>query len=178
MKTDSYLTPTNIRVTQVDSTLTIRIPWFYQRYAVAFFIIPIVLLFMFYHIQNDQDSDPWPLFYILSPFLLAQYYFLLTKFVNYTEIFIDEKNLEVRHKPLPFRKGLCVDCSDISDIVVNERIYPSRSRRKYFEICVVKNQKSYPVATYIEDFDQATQIQNHLRSFFNISKRVGPGVIQ
>ena len=160
--------PTNLQITDTNSGLVIRVPWFYTRYGIAFVMVIVLSLFAYFQFEAElNDPNAWPLALIMIPAYIWLFYFFLTKFFNYTEIFIAKGGINVRHKPLPFRKGSFVDWKNTSDIVVDEKFYNGRTKREYYEVSVIKNSVRCPVVTYLEQFEQATQIQSVLRRFFD-----------
>jgi hypothetical protein len=177
VNSNHLVTPTNIQITDTHSGLVIRVPWFYSRYGIAFVMVIVLSLFAYFQFEVELNNpDAWPFFLVMIPAYIWLFYFFLTKFFNYTEIAIGKSGINVRHKPLPFRKGSFVDWKNASEIVVDEKYYQGRTKREYYEVSVIKNSARCPVVTYLERFEQAKQIQSELRMFFdNMSRETSTG---
>ena len=167
MNLDYNPSSNNVRITNSGSNLIIRLPWFYRRYGIASVMTAAIAIFIYYYTQKEiQVFGIWSVIVMMAPFIWL-FYFFLTKFFNYTEIQVNKERITITHGPLPYRKGSSLDTGDLSEIVVTEKTYQGRSKRDYYEVSVIKNNRPYTVATYIENYFQAKEIEEALRKYFD-----------
>lgn len=162
---DLYV-PEHLAIIRESNSIMIRLRWFTWNYALSAILLSVVLFILSPpFVAQAIEQGAWFLL-IVVPWFLYVFYFLLTKLINSSYVFINNDIVDVRHKPLPYFANTSISTENISQIQLEQKRYKGKGRRKYFELsALTKEGGTQRLLTYIENEAQAYFIKLEIEKF-------------
>jgi hypothetical protein len=176
--TPEYLSeylPEYISILREPDYIMIRRRWFAGRYVIALvFIILIPGFFVFNILQEEGfEFDLWTYFVsaVIVPWYLYVVYYIVTKLLNSTYVYVNPQHITITHRPLPYAKSLKINTSNIAEVFQEQKRYKGRARRKYYQVNAITPEKRK--VTLVSDIDieaQADMIKNEIARFLELRR--------
>lgn len=165
--------PEYISIFRAPGHIIIRRRWFTGRYVIALLSILFIPGFFVFNLWHEEGFafDLWTYFVsaVIVPWYLYVLYYVVTKLVNSTYLYLNSRQITIVHRPLPFAKNLKIDTRHIADVVQEQKRYKGRTRRKYYQVNAItpENRK----ITLVSDIDieaQSNMIKYEVKRFLGL----------
>jgi hypothetical protein len=118
------------------------------------------------YVAGVIEQGSWIFLVILAPWVLYAIYYLLTKLINSSYVFVNIEIVDVTHKPLPYSAGVRIPIADVLRVQLEHKQYKGRSRRKYIELyALTKEGIKQKLLGDIDSEEQAIYIKNEIEKF-------------
>lgn len=167
-------TPPGLTVTHVMNDLVITRRWF-TKMAFGLLVFCVIwdgMMVLFITLGLRDGNFPWPILLHLAAGIFITYW-MLTSFVNSTEISVNDQTLTVRHFPLPWPGNMSIPVATIDQLYcTHATTQRNSSNSQYFAVNLLqKDGKAVVLATNIEQPAQARYIEQEIERRLGIVDR-------
>ena len=151
----TILQPQKVQIKHEMGRTIIEWQWagFYLVYRALFLVLVLALVaYLFNRIfpEGTQESDwtSWLNFLLLPPiwFVPGMIYSLLAGFINKTQVILDNRELKVKHGPVPWLGWITLDRYDIVQIFT-KMTRKKKKGRSYYVYAILANGKEHKILT-------------------------------
>jgi hypothetical protein len=167
--------PEYISILREPDYILIRRRWFTGRYVIGLVAIILIPGFFVFSISQEEglEFDLWTYFIsaVIVPWYLYVVYYIVTKLVNSTYVYMNPEYITITHRPLPYARNLKINTSNIAGVVQDQKRYNGRTRRKYYQVNAITPGKR--TITLVNDIDieaQADMIKNEIERFLGLGR--------
>ncbi len=165
--------PKGITIEKTGSQLVIKRRWFTltNLFLTAFVVIWDTFMVVWFTISLSTGMWPMALFGSLHAGVgIWLTYRVLANYLNTTEIIVDNRQISVRHYPLPWPGNKIIQSSTIEQLYSKSVVHHNKNSVSYsYEVHTILSDKTHlKLVSDLEETDQALYIEQEIEDFLRI----------